>query len=299
MSITVNWPAVANSTGYVLYRNAGSPVNMASPPSDKVDVPAGTTTYTYTSGVNNTLYYILVGAKQADGSITYSDQILVGYYPDTGPGPQSLLRGDWTFGYFGEVSVFELFTVPELYTAFYAQTGANAIVPNSNPVITLYHKCIVNGRIVFMPDNAYSAATTTPTIMQNSKLIVQDADYTNKGLTVAKNGYEFIARCPHASANPVATVLPNLDNVYLSELGMMIALFGTTAPPAIPATPGVVPAAKYRLSDATANSSLNTPWSTALGATGAAYLYANLSTGAVTAGNASNGRPVVVLELLF
>lgn len=300
MSITVNWPAVANATGYVLYRNAGSPVNLASPPSDKVDIASGTTTYTYTSGVNNTLYYILVGAKQADGSITYSDQIPVGYYPDMGPGPQALLRGDWSFGYFGEVSPYELFTTPEIYTALIAQAGlANAFNPNSSPVFTTFYKCIINGRIVFFPDNVYSAATITSAAMQASKLIVADTDYANKGIIMSKNGYDFIARVPHGSPNPVATVLPDFSQVYQSEFGMLFSLFGNAnTPPVIPYTPGTTSYAKYRLNDATPNSWINSAYASALGATGAQYLVANINSGTISS-SATTGRPYVVFELLF
>lgn len=299
MSITVNWPAVANSTGYVLYRNAGSPVNLASPPSDKVEVAAGATTHTYTSGVNNTLYYILVGAKQADGSITYSDQIQIGYYPDTGPGPQTLLRGDWSFGYFGEVGVFELFSVPELYTAFINQAGSAGLVPTGAPVISTYYKCIINGRIVFFPDNVYSSATTTPALVTAGKLIVTDTDYTNKGIVVSKNGYDFVARSPHGTPNPVIGVIPNTDTVYMSELAMVTSLFSNTAPPVIPFVPGVTGVTKYRLHDAPMPGMANVVWSTALGASGGQYVYLNTSTGIIANGAASNARPYVVLELLF
>ena len=299
MSITVNWPAVPNATGYVLYRNAGSPVNLGSPPADKVDVAADSTTYTYTSYVNNTLYYIVVGAKNPDGSVTYSEQIPMGYYPDTGPGPQSLLRGDWSFGYFGEVSAFELQTGPELYTAFLNQAGSGAIQPNGNLVISTYHKCIVNGRIVFFPDNSYSSSTTTPALMMLCKLIVPDTDYVNKGIVVSKNGYDYIARAPHGTPDPIAGIIPSTDTIYLSELAMVTSLFGTSAAPVVPFVPGVTGVAKYRLADVPQTPYTGAIWSTALGATGGSYVYGTPVTGVTVNGNASNARPYVVLELLF
>ena len=300
MSITVNWPAVPNTTGYVLYRNAGSPVNLGSLPADKVDVASGTTTYTYTTGVNNTLYYIVVGSKNPDGSVTYSEQLPIGYYPDTGPGPQTLLRGDWSFGYFGEVSPYELFTVPEIYTALIAQVGStNAFSPNSNPVYSTFYKCIINGRIVFFPDNVYSASTTTTTAMQNAKLFVTDLDYANKGILMSKNGYDFIARAPHGSLNPLATVLPDYSQVHQSEFGMVYSLFGNAnTPPMVPPTPGATSYAKYRLFDATPNSYLNGVYATALGASGSQYLVSNLNSGTISS-SGTTGRPYVVFELLF
>lgn len=297
MSITVNWAAVAGVTGYVLYRNAGSPVNMSSLPTDKVDVGSGITTYTYPTGVNNTVYYVVVGAKKADGTITYSDQIPTGYFPDSGPGPVNLLRGDWSFGYFGEVPATELFVGSELYNALIANAGANAIPPTSNPVITVYQKCIVNGRILFFPDQVYSASTVTPALMIGSKLIVTDGDYVNKGVLVNKNGYEYVARLPHATTGALNAIVSSYENVYQTELGMAFSLFGTTVG-AVPPTPGVTSYAKYRLGDLSSSPWVSTMPTTTPGSA-ITYIYAVIANNTINTSNTGQARPYIVLELLF
>lgn len=300
MGLAVNWAASPNTTGYVLYRNAGSPVNLASPPADKVEVAGDVTSYTYPSGVNNTIYYILVGAKKADGTITYSDQIQSGYFPDSGPGPVNLLRGDWNFGYFGEVPVTELFAVSEMYQALLAAIGtANVISPSASPTINTYHKVIVAGRILFFPDQIYSGGTVTPASLITNKLIVVDGDYQNKGLVVSKNGYDFVLRVPHANLTGVSSpALPNYDGVYQTELGMMFSLFGNTVGVVPPVGAGVVSYAKYRLADLAPGAWVVTPWTTSIGAA-AQYVYANLSTNSISYTASTSGRPYLVLELLF
>lgn len=298
MSITVNWAAVPNTTGYVLYRNAGAPVNLASPPTDKVDVASDATSYVYNTGANNTVYYIVIGAKKADGTITYSDQIPVGYFPDMGPGPSNLLRGDWSYGYFGEVSATELFTGPEIYQTLYNLFGGSSINPNSNPVIATYHKCIVAGRIVFFPDNVYSASLITAAIMISNKVIVTDGDYVNKGILMAKNGNEYVLRAPHGAATAITTPANDFSNVWLSEVGMMFGLFGNNSA-AVPPTPGGTGYTKYKLNDLAVGSWITTLWGTTPGITANTYMYTSISSNALNFGSAASARPYLVLELLF
>lgn len=299
MSITVNWAAISGATGYVLYRNAGSPVNLASPPADKVDVASDATSYVYPTGVNNTVYYIVVGAKKADGSVTYGDQIQIGYFPDTGPGPSNLLRGDWSFGYFGEVSASELFVGAEIYQTLYAQFAASSINPNSNPVIAIYHKCIVAGRIVFFPDNVYSASLVTLAAMTSNKLIVADADYVNKGILMSKNGNEFVLRSPHGAATALTTPITDYTGVWLSEVGMVYGLFGSTYGGVVPAIPGNVNYAKYKLNDLSLGSWVSTLWTTTPGVNAGQYMYTNIGSNTFGMSTANIARPYLVLELLF
>lgn len=68
-----------------------------------------------------------------------------GYYPDSGPGPKSLLRGDTDLGYFGRVTQEELFTGQELVT--YTKIAATNL-SNAN---MLWVKFFYHGRVVYFP----------------------------------------------------------------------------------------------------------------------------------------------------
>lgn len=299
MGVTVNWKPVQDATGYVLYRNAGSKVDLAALPADKVELAPDQQSYVYPMSVNNTVYYIVVGAAKADGTVTFSDQIQIGYYPDTGPGPTKLLRGDWTFGYFGEVAVSELLTNQDIYAAMLTAVGANAIAPTST-VIGVYHKCIVGGRIVFIPDNVYSTAGYAPTSLINSKVIMPAGDYDINGILANKNGYDYVARLAHATTGDVTAALANPNDIYASELGMLFALFGSASVlPTVPPTPGATSFAKYRLNDLATNGWTNVPWSTGRYTSVGRYFVATINSNTVVAEAGTNGKVLLVLELLF
>lgn len=302
MAITANWNAVSGATGYKLYRKAGSKIDLANLPADVVSVTADTTSYTYPTSIANTLYYLVVGAVGADGVVTYGDQYMVGYYPDTGPGPQTLLRGDWTFGYFGEVAISDLVSQAEIYAASYAKVGAAATSPVGASFST-YHKCIVAGRIVFIPDNGYTNAGWSYNIAQSNGFAVSDYSYEANGVKIAKNGFEVVVRVPHGTAGPLNAVVPTtaLNDISQSELGMIFALFSNAnVTSAIPFTPGQTIAAKYRLADATMLTYGIMPV-TDTAASSNTYLYSsNATTGII--GNtqgATAARSTIILELLF
>lgn len=302
MAITANWNAVSGATGYKLYRKAGSKIDLANLPADVVSVAADATSYTYPTSVANTLYYLVVGAVGADGVVTYGDQYMVGYYPDTGPGPQTLLRGDWTFGYFGEVAISDLVSQAEIYAAIYAKVGNAATSPVGSS-FTTYHKCIVAGRIVFITDNGFSNASWSYNIAKSNGLALSDYSYETNGVKIAKNGFEVVVRIPHGTAGPLNAVVPTnaLNDISQSELGMIFALFGNAnVVSAIPYTPGQTIAAKYRLADATILTYGIMPV-TDTAASSNTYLYSTgVAGGVVSDTQASTSvRSTIILELLF
>lgn len=306
MSITVNWSPVSGATGYTLYRSANVPVNLSALPADAVTVAADKTSYDYTTFVNNTLYYVVIAVTKADGTVTYSDQTPIGYYPDTGPGPLTLLRGDYTFGYFGEVPSGELFSTSDIYRQLYSQFTGASITPINNPVYTVYHKCIVAGRVVFIPDNTYTSSTIPYSTLVSNKLIVPDGDYANKGLRITRNGYEFIVRAPHATSGPLGVMLGGsagaiTPDIYSSELGMIFALFGVS-PPAIPPLPGTSPCCKFKMNDVVVSSWMNLILTDTLQITTTnAITASSVNTGTTAASTITSGiaRPLLILEYMF
>lgn len=82
-----------------------------------------------------------------------------GYYPDSGPGPKSLLRGDTDLGYFGRVTQEELFTPAEIRAATNPMTGDS---PVSNDLIWV--KFFYKGRVLYYPTQVFSNNVTFNTI---------------------------------------------------------------------------------------------------------------------------------------
>jgi len=70
-----------------------------------------------------------------------------GYFPYTGPGPQTLLRGDYNSGIFGEFPIADLFLPADLKT----MVGAPGTLVTS---ATRWIKAASRGKIIFFPSAA-------------------------------------------------------------------------------------------------------------------------------------------------
>lgn len=152
MSVTLTWgsanAAIAESIN--VYRSL-TPMDVNALPTALATVAGSTTSYNDPTAVRNTVYYYIVGHVRA-GQELLSPQLVQGHFPDSGPGPQTLLRGDWNLGYFGTLTPAQM-TTPSLL---------NAVLPFTNVAgdggITLWHKFVRKGKILFMPNGSFSSA---------------------------------------------------------------------------------------------------------------------------------------------
>lgn len=155
-----------------------------------------TTESTYTDATverNRVYWYRLRAVKGADAS----DSVVfpLGYFPTTGPGPSDLKRGTWEFGYFGEVLPADVATFADLTVA----SGASA----ATGALTMYHKWVVNGRIVFFPNVPYHNNITIP----NCKTLIPAVNVTLDNMLQISNGDNiFAVRTPTISNNVFNTV---------------------------------------------------------------------------------------------
>lgn len=122
MEIKLTWdnPNTLYDGTYV-YRSE-EPLDVNNLPPAIADLPNGVTEYVDRDVVRGTKYYYRFGVYRGD-DITVSGQKEVWALPYTGPGPQSLIAGDWETGYFGEVTAPELFTGEELAAMVGLQVG--------------------------------------------------------------------------------------------------------------------------------------------------------------------------------
>lgn len=147
-------------------------------------------------------------------------------FENTGPGPQTLLRGDWDYGYFGEIPVSntDLPTLREL-CATLGVTYDSTLQSQH----TKWYKWIVNGRILFIPSvwsvNAGVRANVTPKIFIPINGTERDA------LSWSKSGNNFYVRLPFANRldaidNKGISPLENVEYpFYKSELCALAASF--------------------------------------------------------------------------
>lgn len=154
MPIQLNWSD--DTTGIekqFIYRSTSSidPNNL---PVALAEVPANTFTYTDNTVVQGQLYYYVI-ASQKNGQLSISRQIPMAYLIDTGPGPSTIVRGNWEWGYFGTIPLADLADATTIKTALGDTAMAIGNAVN-------WYKMAYKGKVIFFPDgNLFSNAGWT------------------------------------------------------------------------------------------------------------------------------------------
>lgn len=255
MSLVVKWEDIPDAAGYEIYRSK-TKFSLSTLPTDKVSVPAGATEYEYTDVDRQTVYWFAIRTLDANGAGTFGQVFPLGYFPDTGPGPSTLLRGDWAFGFFGEVSPNLVGTADEVYAALVQTTADNPIKPTVKDFV--YLKCIVNGKIVFIPSSPFGTYSVMGTSAHYISIGATGDAATlddNTAPVIKLKGRDYRHRLPRASNSKPTGPLVNLDvvsdDVLMSEVGMLAALLLSAAETDVSKNPDNRNAAPlhYRLGD--------------------------------------------------
>lgn len=167
----------------------------------------------------NRPYWYWVLSKSAQDGDRLSQPLSAGTFLDPGPGSNQLLRGDWDFGYFGFVPLAQMFD----YTAVQQALGI-AKAPDTQ-TLTGFHKCIVNGRILFIADKYYTNQINKAGL--GNALLPQGADVST-ATTLTVNSYTYRIRCPFSSTrytteNTNTGTTPD-STLSVSEVAMLSAL---------------------------------------------------------------------------
>lgn len=155
MTIRLNWPSQAAKglTSIEIYRKVGwaATLNPDNPGTPHAILAGDATEFVEDLAdlTNNTTYRYWVAAVKGTERLI-GNPITQGFFLDTGPGPQTLKKGDWGCGYFGTVSKDEFFNSPEL----------RLLLPSTQNIFftydpPLWHKFIFRGRIVFYPSTVH------------------------------------------------------------------------------------------------------------------------------------------------
>lgn len=213
MSIRITFNNPNNPDSIKVYRST-SKIDLAALP-DPIATLAGTeTSFSDVTAARNTVYYYVIGSYKGD-DVLFTQNQQYGYFPDTGPGPSKLLRGNWNEGYFGTCSITELFAAQELCTALgYVPNGAvNASTAN------FWHKFILDGKILFIPDfnlasdgwlYLYRAGLVFGVDGYGDRLSTFSGGNYNQKKTVTKNNRTYLVRLPKGSSAPTSEALTDL-----------------------------------------------------------------------------------------
>jgi hypothetical protein len=152
MSLTLNWTDRNVTVDKFRVYRANSVILDGALPAVLAEVASGVFTYTDTTAVRNQLYHYRIGTVVGTEE-TLSTNMPLAYMPYTGPGPQKLLRGDWSCGTFGRMNPEELFGANELCNL----VGNVNITPSPvGQLLTCWIKMVYNGKIIYFPDQCIS-----------------------------------------------------------------------------------------------------------------------------------------------
>lgn len=216
MTITIKWlnANTAVLDAIKIYRS-----DTRNGPLTLIDTIAGNLlTYTDNTAANYKIYFYCVGSVIGSAE-SQSNIIPMANYPFQGPGDSRMKRGDWEFGTFGEVALDNLPTFNDIAAA--AAITVTGLTP------TKWYKWVVNGKIIFIPDNFYYTGFTP----DNAKgiLLPANSDPTSM-VRVERNGFYYGVRCPYASVKTTTAVNPDNDITFTtleptiakSEVGALI-----------------------------------------------------------------------------
>lgn len=234
MSIKIEWTPMGGVPDTLTLYWSNAPFTVSTLPTDKFVVPNSATSYTDTTVPVNSVRYYLLEAVKAGANTQYSQCMLYGNYPNTGPGRSSILRGDWITGYFGIVPSADMMTVSQLRTAVGATSLGTAATDAS---VVGYHKFINDGKIIFIPTAAMTTINTVtwtqiynlglafgvdgpgeaPFPLIDSRWVPPITAAVNqlKKVTIGTN--QFIVRLPKASTLPTNTAVPTTASGPKSE----------------------------------------------------------------------------------
>lgn len=153
MPIKIDWiDHRPDITEHRIYRSETT-LNIGNLGSPLATVAGNVKTYTDRTVKRGITYNYIVTSVAPDGGEGMSASYYIAYIPDTGPGPKTLKRGDWRFGYFGSLQLSELVSPEELLDAI-GMTGVGVIASGAK-TNNVWNKVVYNGKILFFPTNTF------------------------------------------------------------------------------------------------------------------------------------------------
>lgn len=146
MNLTISWNNYNGGTedAVNVYRDV-NPINTASLPTPLVTLPAGSTSYVDATVVRGMKYYYVIGIQKGGIQNFTFNQVVRAVAPaDTGPGPQSIVRGDWDLGFFGRALSKDLITYTNL-TQFLGISTGTAFASDAD-----WFKIAYKGKVLFI-----------------------------------------------------------------------------------------------------------------------------------------------------
>lgn len=142
-----------------------------------------------TADINKVYWYSTIAYMGDDKTVSVENPLAS--FEKTGPGSQKLIRGDWEFGYFGEVALSELPSFADIGSKTGLGTSSGASIQN-----TKLHKFIANGKIIFIPSSPLTSNTATANDLKSKKVFPQIDQPDSELLRMTKGDFSYFIRAP-------------------------------------------------------------------------------------------------------
>lgn len=216
MSIQLSWDTNnPNADGTRIYRSE-VPEKSPSPETLLVTLDGTTNTYIDATVEQNKVYYYRFGVFKGEEEVLSSVYGLADM-PNTGPGPQTPLRGDYHLGYFGKVPVSEMFGAGDLlYTLGLPIT--DTIDPN---YLNHWLKFVRRGKILFTPETYLSSSLSWKALYNagavygvNGPGPFDAGEPVNQYRTITKDGNTYLIRLIEGTVDPSTLDSPTVGSEY-------------------------------------------------------------------------------------
>jgi len=150
MSIKITLSPLKSTPDTLTLYWSNTPFTPDSLPVNTVTLSPTDTEYVDTTVPTNSVRYYMVKATKAGFNDMYSQCMLHGNYPKTGPGKNQILRGDWDIGLMDILTPAQVFTVTGLKTALGLATSFGGNVADS--AVTQWFKFMRRGKVLLIPN---------------------------------------------------------------------------------------------------------------------------------------------------
>jgi hypothetical protein len=175
MSVKISWTAMGSTPDTLTVFWADTAFTYANLPTNSVDIPPDSTSYTDSTIPAYTARFYMMRATKAGKDDLYSQCMSYGNYPKTGLGRNKVLRGNWEAGLMDVLTPAQVFTIAGLKTALGLATSWGGTVTESN--LTAWFKFVRRGKILLIPSTPFS---------NNS--VLRWSDIYNNGLMYGVDG---------------------------------------------------------------------------------------------------------------
>lgn len=157
MALTINYALDPAAVSATLERVVNKTFDFGVVADDVVDLVTSETMHVYSDGVAGTRYGFKVTQTDAEGGVTVSDPFHMVYLEDTGPGKNNqVTRGYFDFGVIDILTDEEFGSTTEALRVQLATTSLpNIAVGYSDTGKLGWYKCLVEGKVIFIPKNFY------------------------------------------------------------------------------------------------------------------------------------------------